>query len=131
MRLKYGIGFFAVMIVSLMLVTGAYQLSYQHAKERAQMKVAEETKPEPQEPVITAQEPTAVAADGQALKEDCYYLMEVNGYVVVYLSDKKTPYEYTDIKCDGLPSEMQEEIRNGKYMEDAKELYGFLENYSS
>ncbi len=131
MRMKYGIGFFAVMIVSLMLVTGAYQLSYQHAKERAEMKVAEETKPEPQEPVITAQEPTAVAADGQALKEDCYYLMEVNGYVVVYLSDKKTPYEYTDIKCDGLPSEMQEEIRNGKYMEDAKELYGFLENYSS
>ena len=108
MRLKYGIGFFAVMIVSLMLVTGAYQLSYQHAKERAEMKVAEETKPEPQEPVITAQEPTAVAADGQALKEDCYYLMEVNGYVVVYLSDKKTPYEYTDIKCDGLPSEMQD-----------------------
>ena len=131
MRMKYGIGFFAVMIVSLMLVTGAYQLSYQHAKERAEMKVAEETKPEPQEPVITAQEPTAVAADGQALKEDCYYLMEVNGYVVVYLSDKKTPYEYTDIKCDGLPSEMQEEIRNGKYMVDAKELYGFLENYSS
>lgn len=131
MRLKYGIGFFAVMIVSLMLITGAYQLSYQQAKDRAEMKVAEETKPEPKEPVITAQEPTAVAADGQALKEDCYYLMEVNGYVVVYLSDKKTPYEYTDIKCDGLPSEMQEEIRNGKYMEDAKELYGFLENYSS
>ena len=43
------------------------------------------------------------------------------------MSDKKTPYEYTDIKCDGLPSEMQEEIKNGKYMEDAKALYGFLE----
>ena len=27
MRLKYGIGFFAVMILSLMLITGAYQLS--------------------------------------------------------------------------------------------------------
>lgn len=131
MRLKYSIGFFAVMILSLMLITGAYQLSYQHAKERAEMKVAEEKKPEPQEPVITAQEPASVAADGQALKEDCYYLMDVNGYVVVYLSDKKTPYEYTDIKCDGLPAEMQEEIRNGKYMEDAKALYGFLENYSS
>ena len=122
MRLKYGIGFFAVMILSLMLITGAYQLSYQHAKERAEMKVAEEKKPEPQEPVITAQEPASVAADGQALKEDCYYLMDVNGYVVVYLSDKKTPYEYTDNKCDGLPAEMQE---------DAKALYGFLENYSS
>ena len=31
------------------------------------------------------------------MKEDCYYLMEVNGYVVVYLSDKVTPYEYTAI----------------------------------
>ncbi len=131
MRMKYGIGFFAVMIISLMLITGAYQLSFQRAKERAEVKVAEETNP--QEHTVTAQikEPSTVAADGQALKEDCYYLMEVNGYVVVYLSDKKTPYEYTDIKCDGLPSEMQEEIRNGKYMEDAKALYGFLENYSS
>lgn len=129
MRTKYSIGFFAVMIIALTLVTGAYQLSYRQAKERSEMKVAEETKP--QEPVVTAQEPATVAADGQALKEDCYYLMEVNGYVVVYLSDKKTPYEYTDIKCDGLPCEMQEEIRNGKYMEDAKTLYGFLENYSS
>lgn len=131
MRLKYGIGYFAIMLISLMLVTGAYQLSYQRAKERAEMKVAEEVKPEPQEPVITAQEPTAVAADGQALKEDCYYLMDVNGYVVVYLSDKKTPYEYTDIKYDELPAEIRDEIRNGKYMEDAKTLYGFLENYSS
>lgn len=57
--------------------------------------------------------------------------MEVNGYVVVYLSDKKTPYEYTDIKYDDLPAELRDEIRNGKYVEDAKSLYGFLENYSS
>ena len=122
MKTKYSIGFFAVMVIALTLVTGAYQLSYRQAKERLETKTAEETKP---------REPTAVAADGQALKDGCYYLMEVNGYVVVYMSDKKTPYEYTDIKCDGLPSEMQEEIKNGKYMEDAKALYGFLENYSS
>lgn len=129
MKTKYSIGFFAVMVLALTLVTGAYQLSYRQAKERSEMKVAEETKPG--EPAVTSKEPSAVAADGQALKDDCYYLMEVNGYVVVYLSDKKTPYEYTDIKYDGLPLEMQEEIKNGKYMEDAKALYGFLENYSS
>ena len=136
MRNKLGIGFFAVMIVALMLVTGAYQLSYQRAKEQMEVKMqaAQETRAEGSQKEDASSvnpDPASVAADGQALKEDCYYLMEVNGYVVVYLSDKKTPYEYTDIKCDGLPSEMQEEIRNGKYMEDAKELYGFLENYSS
>ena len=57
--------------------------------------------------------------------------MEVNGYVVVYLSDKKTAYEYTDILYDVLPATIREEIRNGKYMESTEELYGFLENYSS
>lgn len=128
MRNKLGIGFFAVMIVALMLVTGAYQLSYQRAKEQMEVRIqaAENTRVEESQ-----KEDAAVAADGQALKEDCYYLMEVNGYIVVYLSDKKTPYEYTDIKYDDLPAELQDEIRNGKYVEDAKSLYGFLENYSS
>ncbi len=136
MRNKLGIGFFGVMIVALMLVTGAYQLSYQRAKENLEVKrqVAENTQAESrqtEETKAATKDPAAVAADGQALKEDCYYLMEVNGYVVVYLSDKKTPYEYTDIKYDDLPAELRDEIRNGKYMEDAKSLYGFLENYSS
>ncbi len=132
MRNKYGIGFFGIMIVALMLVTGAYQLSYQRAKEQSEVRVAEKTRTRDDVTVTTPEPaPATVAADGQALKEDCYYLMEVNGYVVVYLSDKKTPYEYTDIKYDDLPAELRDEIRNGKYMEDAKTLYGFLENYSS
>lgn len=130
MRTKFGIGFFAVMIVAITLMAGAYQLSFKKAQERAaQVQIAREM--EPREPSVTEKEPVSIAADGQALKEDCYYLMEVNGYVVVYLSDKTTPYEYTDIKFDGLPAELQSEIKNGKYMEDAKALYGFLENYSS
>ncbi len=114
MRMKYGIGFFGVMIMALTLMAGAYQLSFKKAQERA-ANVEIARKIEPREPTVTEQEPVTIAADGQALKEDCYYLMEVNGYVVVYLSDKKTPYEYTDIKCDGLPAEMQSEIKNGKY----------------
>ena len=57
--------------------------------------------------------------------------MEVNGYIVVYLSDKSTPYEYTSIRFDELPERLQKEIRNGKYVESAEALYGFLENYSS
>lgn len=126
MRNKYGIGFIVITIVALMIVTGAYQLSFQKAKEHAEVKVTEEE----QDVAVATPEPT-IAADGQALKEDCYYLMEVNGYVVVYLSDKKTPYEYTDILYEELPDSLQDEIRNGKYIEDVSELYGFLENYSS
>ena len=74
---------------------------------------------------------SSVTTGNKASKNDCYYLMEVNGYIVVYFSDKKTPYEYTDIHYDELPELLRQEIRNGKYIESTAELYGFLENYSS
>lgn len=126
MKNKYGIGFFVVMIIAFVLIAGAYQSSYQRSKELAQSKVTEEKT----EKAATSLEPS-VATEGQALKDDCFYLMEVNGYVVVYLSDKKTPYEYTDILYDELPGTLREEIKNGKYIKDTEALYGFLENYSS
>lgn len=125
MKNKYGIGFFTTAIIAVLVITCAYQFSFQKAKEHAQ----EQARVRAEEQADEAE--NLVAADGEALKEDCYYLMEVNGYIVVYLSDKTTPYEYTDILYDDLPAMMREEVRNGKYIETTEELYGFLENFSS
>ena len=126
MKNKYGIGFFAITMITFFMILSAYQMSYQKAKEKAEEKLISQE----QASADTTSE-SAVAADGQALKEDCYYLMEVNGYVVVYLYDRKTPYEYTNILCNELPESLQKEIANGKYIDNMQELYGFLENYSS
>ena len=82
MKNKYGIGFFAVTIIAVLMITCAYRFTFQKAKERAQA----EQKTEEEEGEETGAEEESVTADGAALKEDCYYLMEVNGYVVVYLS---------------------------------------------
>ncbi len=125
MRNKYGIGFLSVMLILALAVTCASQYSYRAARKRmeARLEAAEEVK--------KAQSEKTVTADGHALKEDCYYLKEVNGYVVVFLSDKKTAYEYTDILCEELPETIREELVNGKYIATQEELYGFLENYSS
>lgn len=122
MKNKYGIGLFAAALIVILLISCAYQYTFKLAKERAEKEMEAET---------AAEEYPSVAADGQAFKEDCYYLMEVNGYIVVYLSDKKTAYEYTDISYDRLPANLRNEIRNGKYIASPEELYGFLENYSS
>lgn len=73
----------------------------------------------------------SVTTDGQAYSSDSYYLYEVNGYIVVFLSDKKTPYEFTNIRYDELPEIIRMEIQNGKFIKNTEELYGFLENYSS
>ena len=125
MRNKYGTGFLSVVFILALAVTFAFQYSYHVARQRMEERLlaAEEVK--------KAQDEETVTADGHALKEDCYYLKNVNGYVVVFLSDKKTAYEYTDILCEELPETVQEELVNGKYIENQEDLYGFLENYSS
>ena len=124
MKNKYGIGFFVVMIIAFVFgITCAYQLSLNKGKREIQAEINAKEQKEMNN--------TSVAADGQALKDDCYYLKELNGYVVVYLSDKKTVYEYTDISLEDLPENLQKEIQNGKYIETSESLYGFLENYSS
>lgn len=120
---KYSIGFVIAGLTALLLIAGAYQLSYRAAMERAR-----------EEQLVQIEENSSqesVAAEGEATKEYCYYLLEKNGYVVVYLDDKETVYEYTSIEVADLPVTVQNEVKNGKYIEDMEELYGFLENYSS
>lgn len=75
----------------------------------------------------------ALQVQGTAEKDEkqVYYLTVRNGYVVVYLSDKQTLFEYTDILLTDLPADLQEELKTGKTITGEEKLYGFLENYSS
>ncbi len=123
MRQRIGIVFFALVILAGAAVTAAMQFGYHRAREKALMELAAEEE--------NKTSGGAVAADGQAMDENSFYLMESNGYVIVYLSDGTTIYEYTDIRVDALPADVQTEIRNGKYMGSPEELYGFLESYTS
>lgn len=60
-----------------------------------------------------------------------YYLAIQNGYIIVYYSDRKTIFEYTDIEAKNLSERDQVELSYGKYVVDEKELYSILEGYSS
>lgn len=81
MKNKYGIGFLLFLILVVFGITCAYQLSLNKGKREIQAEINAKEQREMND--------TSVAADGQALKDDCYYLKELNGYVVVYLSDKR------------------------------------------
>lgn len=117
---KYSIGFVIVSLIIMVLLSAAYRFSYQAAVDRAAREQEEEVQPN-----------AAVLTEGQATKNDGYYLMEQNGYVIVCLQDKKAVYEYTSIEVTELPITLQNEVKNGKYIKTLEELYGFLENYSS
>lgn len=95
-----------------------------------------ESLPSESEPSQTAsgQGAQEEATDGgeEPLTEDYRFLLvNNNNYVAVYQLPENEIYEYTDVILDVLPAELQEEIREGKYLRDEEELYNFLENYTS
>ena len=57
--------------------------------------------------------------------------MELDGYVTVYESDKTTVYEYTTIRISDLPDDLQKDVKEGMKVTSLRQVYGFLENYSS
>lgn len=122
MEKKYSIGIFVAAVVLVALLSAAYQVEYQYEQEQSAAKEYEHE---------IEEEEGSVTTQGDAVKKEEYFLKELNGYVVVYLSDRKTVFEYTNIPTAELPAELADEIREGKILEGTEKLYGFLENYSS
>ncbi len=60
-----------------------------------------------------------------------YYIIAIDGEVVVYYGDKKTVYEYTGIETKGLDKRTKNALKKGVKVKDEDELFGILENYSS
>lgn len=124
MKSRYMIGFFAVFILVVAALSAGYQMTYDRVIERQASQESE---------VPGA---GSVAAEGQEVTdgtdtEDGFYLCELQGFVAVYLSDRKTIFEFTEIPLTDLPEEVQQEVAEGKFIRTKQELYAFLENYSS
>ena len=125
MRSRYIVGFFAAFLVLGMLLAAGYQLTYDHVMDRQEARAKDE---------VSGTE--SIAAKGGKVKnpdseQEGFYLCELQGFVVVYLNDRTTIYEFTEIPITDLPEEVQQEVAEGKYVATIKELYAFLENYSS
>lgn len=60
-----------------------------------------------------------------------FYLTVHNNYIVVMCEDMQTVYMNTSISLSQLPERLQAEVLLNKYVETEKELYDFLETYSS
>lgn len=63
--------------------------------------------------------------------ENQFYVCRKGDFVVVYYSDLRTVYEYTEIRTDSLNDEIQQALEQGFYVKDAAELYSILEGYTS
>ena len=60
-----------------------------------------------------------------------YFITEKDGYLIVFLNDKTTVFETTDIVYSNLSDSQKREVNDGVYVTDEEELYSILESYSS
>ena len=110
----------ASFILGAAILTGAGYL-WNTSLETAPEKTQEKSKPKQEEMKETASSETPYE----------YVIVNDNGYLTVYQKDLKTVYFQTDIPYAELHTELQKKIDQGYLIQDAEELYDFLENYSS
>ena len=60
-----------------------------------------------------------------------YYLKAVNHELIVYRSDQEEAYMPTDLTLEMLPPKVQQEVIHIKCFNDIREVYDFLESYTS
>ena len=109
MKKKYCIGFFVVLFVFVSLLGIGYQVSYQYVMDRQMARQQDKQQ-------------RSVAVKGEAEKNEGYYLAELHGYVVVYLSDQSTIYEFTDIPFEELPKEVQTNVKQKNMLKQRRNL---------
>lgn len=118
MNLKYSVSYFCAISVLTIALIISYNVSYQKGQENylAQTQMLEGE---------------SINSNSNEIISSGFILRQREGYVVVYLYDNKTVFEETDILYSDLEVNLQKEIMEGKYIKTTKELYGFLENYTS
>lgn len=62
---------------------------------------------------------------------DGYWVKSVNDKIYVYKSDKETLVAETDINISGLSDKEKNILENGVYLENAEELFKYLEANTS
>lgn len=122
MRWKYRIG----VIVVVCIVCTAYYASYQRTGTYGIGHKGEELEMAAQDVALSKDKKVVV----QGKSDHKFYLREENNRITVYRTENQLVYEYTNIKMEALPEQLQQEIKDTKYMKDFNELYNFLENYS-
>ena len=112
MKKKYCIGFFVAFFVFVSLLGIGYQVSYQYVMDRQMARQQDKQQ-------------RSVAVKGEAEKNEGYYLAELHGYVVVYLSDQSTIYEFTDIPFEELPKEVQTNVKQKNMLKQRRNFTHF------
>jgi hypothetical protein len=74
---------------------------------------------------------TLVKYYGVPIEEPGYWVAVKDNVVIVYTEDWSEVYEFTNIELWQLPQEVQYDLVDGIHVENERELFDFLQTYSS
>ncbi len=116
---------------ALFLSGAAGYVFFAQAQRTAPQEFSTEITPEEAMGEPSALDPPEIRRSMKVQEACAYVILEHEGLLVVYLPDRITVYCETNIRMEDLDGAMQEKVRGGITFADERELYGFLESYSS
>lgn len=127
---KYMICLLLFVAVSAVCLTAGYMITRNHGREEAKGVPATELQSE------TVVEDRIAANQEQVLHETVtvaeeYYLVAEDGFLLVFLKDKKTIYLYTHIPITDFPEKERARLMSGIWFSSMMEVFNYLESYTS
>ncbi len=129
---KYRICLFLFLAVSIVcggvgLAAGRQYEKNQREAVRPTGEMITETAPEGME----AARVEGVGHETEAPVREEYYLVSEDGFLLVFLKDKKTINLYTHVPLMDFPEKEQEKLREGIWFPSMMEVFQYLESYTS
>lgn len=127
---KYMICLLLFVAVSAACLTAGYMITRNHGREEAKGVPATELQSE------TVVEDRIAANQEQVLHETVtvaeeYYLVAEDGFLLVFLKDKKTICLYTHIPITDFPEKERARLMSGIWFSSMMEVFNYLESYTS
>ena len=129
---KYRICLFLFLTVSL--ICGSVEVAARRRYEENQNQSscsAPKTEAESGEKGVEAARVEGIGHETEAPIREEYYLVSEDGFLLVFLKDKKTINLYTHVPLMDFPQKEQEKLREGIWFPSMMEVFQYLESYTS
>lgn len=127
---KYMICLFLFVAVSAACLTAGFMITRNYEREEAEGVPATELQSETVVEDRIAANQNQVSHEAAAVAEE-YYLVAEDGFLLVFLKDKKTINLYTHIPIMDFPEKERAKLRAGIWFESMIEVFNYLESYTS
>ena len=129
MKKKMSICFFVGLFIGILVII-SIQLLVQ-VDESTDNEHSTEIVSATEQDVYTTNETEEYVSSMSLTGNEKYFLKEQEGYLIVYEVNTDEIFCETNICVRYLPEEIQEKLESGFYFTREKDLYDFLESYSS